>query len=294
MKTNRVISIGAMVNAPIEKVWNFWTQPGHVMQWNHASSDWYTPQAVNDLRPGGRFSYTMSACDGSVSFDFSGTFILVDMYKRIDYQIDDGRMVQVLFDEDTDGVRITENFEAEDVHPDELQRAGWQSILDNFALYTGNSARPTLRFQTEIKAPSEKVYQILTDDQGYRKWTSVFNPSSHFVGSWDQGSLILFLGHDEHGKRHGMVSKILENLPGRLIRIEHIRTHSDDIVNEPDYHLDTWSGALESYFLTAQESGTIFRVEVETLPDYLEYFLSTWPEALKKLKEICENGSPTI
>ena len=138
-----MITVSAVVNAPIEKVWELWTEPTHIVNWNNASPDWHTPSAQNDLREGGRFTYRMEARDGSVGFDFGGEYTLVVPKQEITYQMEDGRTVNISFANDGNSTTIRESFEAEGTHSDELQRSGWQAILDNFKQYaeaaeTGN------------------------------------------------------------------------------------------------------------------------------------------------------------
>jgi uncharacterized protein YndB with AHSA1/START domain len=133
--SNPVIQIGATVSSTLEKVWQFYTEAAHVVNWNHASDDWYTPSAENDLKTGGYFAYKMSAKDGSFSFNFSGIYNLIEPLKTIVYTLDDGRKVTVAFSETAEGVVIDQAFEAETVHDLDLQQQGWQAILDNFKLY---------------------------------------------------------------------------------------------------------------------------------------------------------------
>lgn len=133
---NNYITIETMINKPIGQVWEKWTLPHHIMEWNNASEDWYTPSAKNDLRVGGSFNYKMAARDGSYSFDFNGVYDDVIFGKKITYTIGDGRKVAVTFTELHEGVKVEETFEAEDNNPLEMQRAGWQAILDNFKRYT--------------------------------------------------------------------------------------------------------------------------------------------------------------
>jgi uncharacterized protein YndB with AHSA1/START domain len=127
-----MITVSAIVNGPIEKVWNSWTKPAHIVNWNHASDDWHTPRATNDLRNNGRFTFTMAAKDGSFSFDFGGTYTTIEPQKKISYIMDDGRVADVLFEQEDNYVKITENFQAENMHSLEMQEAGWQAILNNF------------------------------------------------------------------------------------------------------------------------------------------------------------------
>ncbi|HEY9063258.1 MAG TPA: SRPBCC family protein [Pseudobacteroides sp.] len=133
---NSRITIETIVNRPIEKVWESWTLPQHIMAWNNASEDWYTPSAENDLRVGGKFNYKMAARDGSYSFDFCGVYDEVVSGKKIVYTIVDGRKVVIDFTDVNGGVKVVETFEAEETNPIEIQRSGWQAILDNFKRYT--------------------------------------------------------------------------------------------------------------------------------------------------------------
>lgn len=126
------ITIEATVHAPIEKVWEYYTDPNHVTKWNYASDDWHSPKAENDLRAGGKFNYRMEAKDGSFGFDFGGVYDEVKKYERIRYTIGDGRKVDVHFNKAGDKTKVVTLFEAESVNDVEMQRGGWQAILDNF------------------------------------------------------------------------------------------------------------------------------------------------------------------
>lgn len=126
------ITISTTVNSDLETVWNAITNPTDIIQWNHASDDWECPHSENDLRVGGRFLFRMAAKDGSSSFDFNGTYTVVEPLKSYAYVMEDGREVEVLFEETAEGVRVTETFDPENESPEEMQRAGWQAILDNF------------------------------------------------------------------------------------------------------------------------------------------------------------------
>ena len=133
------ITIGTNIKAPIGKVWQYFTEPEFIKQWNNASPDWHTPAASNDLTVGGKFSYTMAAKDGSFSFDFEGIYDDVQENKHIAYTIADGRKVDIIFEVVGDTVEITQTFEAESQNPIEIQRGGWQAILDNFKELVENS-----------------------------------------------------------------------------------------------------------------------------------------------------------
>ncbi len=130
------ITVENTINAPVEKVWEFWTKPEHITQWNNASDDWHTPFAENDLREGGQFKSTMAAKDGSFSFDFGGVYSKIKKHGHIEYTIGDGRTVKIIFTSLGNTTKIEETFDAEQTHSIEMQQGGWQAILDNFKKYT--------------------------------------------------------------------------------------------------------------------------------------------------------------
>lgn len=130
-----IINVKTMVSIPLDKAWELWTVPEHIIKWNYASDDWQTTRAQNDLRNGGKFSYRMEAKDGSFGFDFSGVHKEVELFKFIDSLLDDGRMLQVSFESRDGKTLINEDFEGEIENSVDLQRKGWQAILDNFKKY---------------------------------------------------------------------------------------------------------------------------------------------------------------
>jgi len=134
--TKTSITIESVVNAPVEQVWKHWTGPEHIMKWNNASDDWHTTHAENDLRTGGKFMSRMEAKDGSFGFDFGGEYDEVTQHARIVYTMSDGRKVTVDFTPAEKGTKVVETFDAETTNPVEMQRTGWQAILDNFKKYT--------------------------------------------------------------------------------------------------------------------------------------------------------------
>ena len=130
------ITVETTVNAPIEKVWDSWTNPDHITKWCQASEDWHAPKAFTDLRVDGKFTTTMAAKDGSASFDWGGIYTNVEALKTIEYKMDDGRTCSVNFSGEGDETKIVETFDPEKMHTREQQQFGWQSILDNFKKYT--------------------------------------------------------------------------------------------------------------------------------------------------------------
>ena len=129
------ISIETFVKANIEKVWSAWTTPADINQWNAASDDWHNPRSDNDLKVGGRFCYRMEAKDGRMGFDFGGTYTKVVPQKLIEYVLADNRAVSITFESVNGGVKVVETFEAEDANSAEMQRQGWQCILNRFSSY---------------------------------------------------------------------------------------------------------------------------------------------------------------
>ena len=138
-KQRTIITVENMVNGPVEKVWEYWTKPEHISRWNYASDDWHTPWVKADFREGGKFTARMEAKDGSMGFDFGGVYDILRPNQYIEYTIGDGRKVTVTFAPFNNSTKVTETFEAEDMNSIDLQRAGWQAILDNFRKYTENN-----------------------------------------------------------------------------------------------------------------------------------------------------------
>ena len=135
----RPITVKTLVNAPLNLVWQTWITPQDVMSWNNASEDWYTPSAQNDLRVGSKFHYTMASRDGTQSFDFSGMYTDIIPKETISYILEDGRNVCVTFAIQGNAVSVSETFDPEQENEAELQRAGWQAILDHFKRYVEKS-----------------------------------------------------------------------------------------------------------------------------------------------------------
>ena len=131
-----VLTVENTINAPVEKVWEYWTKPEHITKWNNASDDWHTPWAKNDLREGGSFSARMEAKDGSMGFDFGGVYDAVKPNEYIEYTLGDGRKVKIYFTSRGKTTKVVESFEAESTHSLEMQQGGWQAIMDNFKKYT--------------------------------------------------------------------------------------------------------------------------------------------------------------
>lgn len=133
------ITVVATINAPISKVWEYWTKPEHITKWAFASSDWEAPSAENDLKVGGKFNTVMAAKDKSASFNFNGVYTAVKEHELIEYNIEGGRHVKVEFMQVPEGITVTVIFDPEDENSEEMQRGGWQAISDNFKKYVESS-----------------------------------------------------------------------------------------------------------------------------------------------------------
>lgn len=134
-ENKKTITVESTISAPVDKVWNLWTDPNHIKKWNNASDDWHTPIAENDLKAGGKFVSRMESKDGKFGFDFRGIYDEVKVNELISYTLSDDRKVKISFSEENGDTKIYETFEAENTHSIEMQKDGWQAILDNFKKY---------------------------------------------------------------------------------------------------------------------------------------------------------------
>lgn len=134
METTK-ITVQSVINADVAKVWKYYNQPDHITRWNFADPLWHCPKATNDLRVGGKYVARMEAKDGSFGFDFSAIYTEVIEHEKIGYILGDGREVDILFDSDNGTTLVTVTFDAEGQNPIEVQKKGWQAILDNFKIY---------------------------------------------------------------------------------------------------------------------------------------------------------------
>ena len=133
------LRVETTVNAPVDKVWEYWTNPEHITKWSNASDDWHTPSATNDLRVGGSFTSRMESRDGKMGFDFGGIYDEVKKNEVIAYTLGDGRKVRVKFSGEGNKTKVVETFDAEQTNSIEMQQGGWQAILDNFKKYSEKS-----------------------------------------------------------------------------------------------------------------------------------------------------------
>lgn len=133
------ITIESTINSNTEKVWNCYTEPQHITNWNFASDDWCCPEAENDMKIGGVYTARMEAKDGSFGFDFKAVYDEIIPFEKIVYTIEAGRKVITTFENRNDKTKVTTIFDAEDQNSVEMQKQGWQAILNNFKNYVENS-----------------------------------------------------------------------------------------------------------------------------------------------------------
>ncbi|MCZ8215301.1 MAG: SRPBCC domain-containing protein [Cyclobacteriaceae bacterium] len=145
-----------------------------------------------------------------------------------------------------------------------------------------------LHFDIVIKASPESVFKNMLADKTYREWTSEFNASSRFEGSWEKNAKILFVGTNNEGKREGMVSRIKENIPNQYISIEHYGMVNGDEEITTGEEIKSWAGSHENYSFKAIPEGTQLGIEIDSNEEFKSYFEESWPRALAKLKSICE------
>ncbi|TKB98876.1 SRPBCC domain-containing protein [Pedobacter cryophilus] len=153
-----------------------------------------------------------------------------------------------------------------------------------------------LQFKVSINAPVSKIYDFMlgiTSKSTYEQWTSLFNPTSTYEGSWGKGNKILFIGTDEKGEKGGMVSKIAENIPNQFVSIQHygLLKADKEITEGPE--VEKWANGFENYTFEENNGPNSFRVttvtvDLDTTEDFLGYMNQTYPKALDKLKELCE------
>ncbi|MBE7176319.1 MAG: SRPBCC family protein [Mucilaginibacter polytrichastri] len=283
---NQTITVEATVSSPLELVWKLWNDPLHVTQWNAASPEWHCPSADSDLREDGRFSARMAARDGSFGFDFGGTYTTVKPNEQVSYVMDDGRKTDVYFSAEGDKTHIKETFDAETTNPVDMQRGGWQAILDNFKLYAEYAAvNPPHHFTTLIDAPRERVWEKITGRESYMEWAGAAWPGSGLIGEWTQGSTIDFVDVQHSGTR----ARISELRKDEFIKADHIAMLMEGKEDTQSEMAKNWIGAREVYFLNDDRQGkTRMDVLMYIYPEWAE-IANDWPKALNKLKEISEN-----
>ena len=148
-----------------------------------------------------------------------------------------------------------------------------------------------LQFKVSINAPASRIYDTMlgiSNKSTYEQWTSLFNPTSTYEGSWEKGKKILFTGVDEKGEKGGMVSRIAENIPNRFVSIQHygIIKADEEITQGPE--VEKWANGFENYTFEENKGSTIVTVDLDTTEEFIDYMNQTYPKALAELKSLCE------
>jgi uncharacterized protein YndB with AHSA1/START domain len=180
METTK-ITVQSTIQADTQKVWDFYTQPEHIIGWNFASDDWHCPRATNDLRVNGKFSARMEAKDGSYGFDFNTQYDEVEVHEKIAYTMEDGRKAAITFSGENGATLVTVTFDAENQNDLEMQRSGWQAILDNFKKYVELKAlrffefsvdkeNSTIYIKRDFNASLQRVWQAWTTAELLDRW----------------------------------------------------------------------------------------------------------------------------
>jgi hypothetical protein len=149
----------------------------------------------------------------------------------------------------------------------------------------------TLQFKININAHVNKVYDIMlgiSNKKTYEQWTKAFNPTSTYVGSWEKGNKMLFIGVDENGQKGGMISKIAASIPNRFVSIQHYGLLQDDKEITEGTEVEKWANGFENYTFEENNGTTILTIDLDTIEDFLDYMNQNYPIALGKLKELCE------
>ena len=148
-----------------------------------------------------------------------------------------------------------------------------------------------IEYKRGINASAETVYNTMLgigNIETYEQWTSEFNPTSSYEGSWEKGAKIYFTGTDANGKRGGMVSEIADNIPFRFVSIRHYGILDGDNEITEGAEVEKWAGGLENYSFHENNGVTTVTVAIDVTEEYLDYFDTTWPKALNKLKDLTE------
>lgn len=276
------ITVTATINEDAKKVWDFYMDPEHITKWNFADPSWHCPMASNEIKVGGRYFARMEAKDGSFGFDFEAIYDEIEVGESFTYTFGD-RKATVEFKCAGNQTEITIVFDAEKENPIEMQKGGWQAILNNFKNYVEQLKLEfkKVSFTIQINAGKEKVWEALWSEANYEKWTSVFGEGNKAISDWKEGSKIQFVAKDGAG----LFSIIEKKATNEHIVFKHLgeMKNGEEIANE-------WAGAKEKYFLSEINGITTIDVEIDTKEEYTDYFNGAFPKALQIVKQISETN----
>lgn len=281
--TETKITVEVNINAPVEKVWQLWTNPVDITNWNSPSPEWHIPKAENDLRVGGKFLSRMEAKDGSFGFDFGGEYNEVNPNELIVYTLDDGRKVENVFIDDDKKTKVSVTFDAETENSLQQQQEGWQAILDSFKQYAEKTE--LLEFTIQINTDKKKVWEVMLDPITYKEWSNAGWEGSSYIGNWVEGENLKFVSPSGEGT----VATLVSHKPYDFSHAKHVAVLLKDGTEDRESELAKgWVGIHESYTFTEKQGVTTLKVLITSANEWVSMFTAGWPVALKKLKEICE------
>lgn len=278
------ITIGVQIEKQVDIVWSYWTKAAHIKHWYFASEDWWVPWVEQQFEVGHKFIYRMASKDGKMGFDFTGRYTDIKANESITYVLEDDREVITTFEVIDDTVYLKQVFETEDDSSAEMQKQGWQAILNQFKGYTESDwIRFTL--QKHMETTPEVVYHYLTDNDKYMSWAHVFSDDSKFYGDWVEGGEITFVDHRESGT----VALVENIIPNELIHMKHIKLLKGDSLDETSDEALIWIGTLERYELHKSEDGVLVDVMIECHESYVGFIRDSWIEALNEIERNINN-----
>ena len=280
-----IISISVTIKSDIHTVWKSFTETKHIVNWYFASPDWHAPTAEHDFNNGGKFSIRMEAWDESFGFDYTGTYDKIVDFKEVVYTLDDGRKVDTSFMQTGDEIVVSQDFQADEGIDVEMQRMGWQGILNQLKKYV-ESKTVVFEVEADINASADTVWDCLTKNEIYKKWSKAFSPNSEFKGDWDKGKHIDYIDIGKGGTR-ALVEGVELN---KFIQQRHIATITAE--NEIDTKSDSakhWIGTIENYTLKDIGGAIRFTVHIECHEQFREFIESSWNTAILDFKRVCES-----
>ncbi len=277
-----VIEIEVLIKNSLDKVWEYWTGQPFISQWYSASDDWWTPWVNQNFQVDQGFVYRMEARDGSMGFDFSGVFTEIVDHEKIVYVLEDGRKVLTTFEERDGRILLKQAFDAEDQNSAQMQKDGWQAILNHFKSFCEGD-QIEMSFRTVLGTNPNRVWEYLTLPRLYEEWAIAFSEQPKFVGQWVEGGTIDFIDFQEGGTRVQLDKvKPFEKL--YMTHIAMIDGQAGIVEDHPE--APTWVGTKENYDLELVGKETILTIHIMCHPKYVDYLRNSWEKAVKLMTHV--------
>jgi uncharacterized protein YndB with AHSA1/START domain len=267
-------------------------------RWNTAGFGWSTGEVQIDPKVGGRWFAEYKSPDGKDDFVFEGVFTEIIENQKISYKMPkdmgefevDERKAEVLFEEFEKGkTQVTITFDAEDLNSIEMQKQGWQAILDNFKTFLERKINPEnarLILDIDINASPQKVWKTLLEKESYNIWAATFSPGSHYQGEIKYDNKVQFLGPDQSG----LISLVKVCIPEFQVSFEHLGGFKDGKEDPDSPMFLPWKGNRETYTLKSKNEITNLSIYQEMSKTEIEYFEEMWAKALEVIKKIAEES----